>query len=109
MTISVNNSDFSLKTTIYENGKLINQLSIQFQLDHRIKRYLTTALNYIFLRLHFKNIFLLLACKTMDMHFLQGCKKEEFRFASCGWKIMMIVKNIGDGGLNQPCMIFLQS
>ena len=22
---------------------------------------------------------------------------------------MMIVKNIGDGGLNQPCMIFLQT
>ena len=41
--------------------------------------------------------------------FSASFKKEEFRFASCGWKIMMIVKNIGDGGLNQPCMIFLQT
>ena len=61
-----------------------------------------------FYRLHYVccRMYIQVACVTA---FSARYKKEEFRFASCGWEIMMIVKNIGDGGLNQPCMIFLQS
>ena len=56
-----------------------------------------------FYRLHYVccRMYIQVACVTA---FSARYKKEEFRFASCGWEIMMIVKNIGDGGLNQPCV-----
>ena len=56
-----------------------------------------------FHRLHYVccRMYIQVACVTA---FSARYKKEEFRFASCGWEIMMIVKNIGDGGLNQPCV-----
>ena len=56
-----------------------------------------------FYRLHSVccRMYIQVACVTA---FSARYKKEEFRFASCGWEIMMIVENIGDGGLNQPCV-----
>ena len=82
-------------------------ISKHYKSEHGLEITVENVLYFLpqisFYRLHYVccRMYIQVACVTA---FSARYKKEEFRFASCGWEIMMIVKNIGDGGLNQPCV-----